>query len=133
MDLTFTSKTEMDKRDKSERVSAKDAQANLFEHYSKSKEPGFTPKGKVTAKKNWCLKNIKKKRGVNLSKEEGDFLQTRPQFFVIKRPEFVSTAWLYEMKRSKERLDDKAGFSENHTQYCRCERCHKSKTRRLTE
>jgi hypothetical protein len=77
------------------------------------------------------LENIKKKKGENLFKEESDFLQTRPQFFVIKRPEFVSTAWLYEMKRSKERLDDKAGFSENHTQYCSCERCQESKARRL--
>ena len=132
MNLTFTSKTEMDKKDKHERVSAKDAQANLFAHYTKSKEPGFTPKGKVTAKKTWCLENIKKKKGVNLSKEESDFLQTRPQFFVIKRPEFVSTAWLYEMKHSKKRLDDKAGFSENHTQYCSCERCQESKARRLS-
>ena len=131
MNLTFTSKTEMDKKDKDKKVSAKDAQANLFAHYTISKEPGFSPKGKVTAKKTWCLENIKKKKGENLSKEESDFLQTRPQFFVIKRPEFVSTAWLYEMKRSKERLDDKAGFSENHTQYCSCERCQESKARRL--
>ena len=131
MNLTFTSKTEMDKKDKDKKVSAKDAQANLFAHYTKSKEPGFSPKGKVTAKKTWCLENIKKKKGENLFKEESDFLQTRPQFFVIKRPEFVSTAWLYEMKRSKERLDDKAGFSENHTQYCSCERCQESKARRL--
>ena len=124
-DLTFVSKTEMDKEAKEDRISAKEAEKSLVAHYKETKEPFFPAKGKVTRRKMWCLNNIKGKQHAhkNLSEHERIFLMTRPKSFVIRKKKFVSDVWLKEMTKARQVLDDKSGLEENHTAYCLCLHC----------
>lgn len=128
-DLSFTTKKEMDKLPKNQRISAKSARDSLFAHYEKTKEPGYAHKAKVTPKLHWCLKNIKNKQKQNkaLVWKEQMLLLSRPNAFVIKRKGFVSTAWLEGMMRSRDEFEDQCGVSANHTRYCACIDCKESK------
>jgi hypothetical protein len=121
-DLTFTTKSDMDKLPKQERIGAKEGERNLFAYYQQTKEPGFIFKAKVTLKKAWCFTNIKRKQKAHkrLSKPEQDFLMSRPKSFMIKRKTFISYDWLHGMTRAVKAMDDKSGFSQNHTKYCSC-------------
>jgi hypothetical protein len=128
-DLIFRTKKEMDKLPKDQRLSAKEAKKELFDHYQKTNEKGFNPKGKVNQKNDWCLLNISKKLNENkkLHHTEQMFLFSKPSGFEIKRKNHVSKVFLEEMELAKRRLEDKLGLSQNHTKYCSCIDCQESK------
>ena len=128
-DLSFQTKKEMDKLPKELRVKSIDARNNLFKHYLETKEFGYIHKRKIGLKNDWCLKNIRAKLKANkkLSHLEQMFMFSRPNGFVIKRKEFVSTAWLEGMTRAKDSFEDQSGFGANHTRYCGCIDCQESK------
>jgi hypothetical protein len=124
----------MDNVPKIDRLNVKEAEASLLTHYKSTKEAGFNEKAKSKARKAWYLQNIKRKqkRGEVLSSQEKNWMMTRPSAFVIKRKEFVHTAWLLGMRKASQSLEDQIGASENHTQYCKCSKCQESKARRLS-
>jgi len=128
-DLSFQTKHDMDKLPKEERLTAKEARDNLFEYYEQTKELGYSKKQKIGLKIDWCVKNIIKKQQQNksLNHDEQMYMRSRPNGFVIKRREFVSTAWLNGMIRARDGFEDQGGFSENHTKYCGCIDCQESK------
>jgi len=129
LDLSFTTKQDMDKLPKEQRIGAKAAEKNLLEHYKQTKEPGFNPKLKPTPQKAWLLKNIKNKQKQNksLSNDEQMFMLSRMTGFVITRKELVATVWLEGMIRARDGFEDQIGISENHTKYCACVDCQESK------
>ena len=132
-DLTFTTKRDVDRLPKADRLTAKQAETALVTHYERTKEPGFNPKAKSTPRKTWCLQNIKRKQklGEALCSHEQDFMMTRATGFVIRRKSFVSNVWIEGMTKARDGLEDQIGFSENHTQYCKCSKCQESKARSL--
>ena len=119
----------MDTLPKKQRVKSIDARNNLFKHYLETKEFGYINKQKIGLKNDWCLKNIRAKLKENkkLNHLEQMFMFSRPNGFVIKRKEFVSTAWLEGMTRAKDSFEDQSGFGKNHTRYCGCIDCQESK------
>ena len=133
-DLTFQTKRDMDNKPKIDRLNVKEAEASLLTHYKSTKEAGFNEKAKSKARKAWYLQNIKRKQklGEVLSSQEKNWMMTRPSAFVIKRKEFVHTAWLLGMRKASQSLEDQIGASENHTQYCKCSKCQESKAWRLS-
>ena len=44
-----------------------------------------------------------------LSSQEKNWMMTRPSAFVIKRKEFVHTAWLLGMRKASQSLEDQIG------------------------
>lgn len=57
-DLTFTTKSDMDKLPKQERIGAKEGERNLFAYYQQAKVPGFNVKSKVTPQKLGVLRTL---------------------------------------------------------------------------
>ena len=124
LDLSFTTKKEHE-IPQGMTVDAKKARAALWNHYENTKEAGFNPRMKLALKLAWCVQHCldKQRRNEPLCFEEQQFLLSREKTFVIKRKKFVSWLWLYEMEQAKTAIDDKAGFTQNHTEYCGCDWC----------
>ena len=124
LDLSFTTKKDHEIPGEMN-VSAKEARNALWKHYEQTKETGFNPRLKVAPKLAWCVQHClgKQRRNEPLCFEEQQFLLSRPTSFVIQRKKFVSSLWLYEMKRARDAIEDKAGFARNHTEYCGCDWC----------
>ena len=124
LDLSFTTKKDHEIPNEMN-VTAMEARNALWKHYEDTKETRFNPRLKVTPKLAWCVEHClgKQRRNEPLCFEEQQFLLSRPTSFVIQRKKFVSSLWLYEMKRARDAIEDKAGFSQNHTEYCGCDWC----------
>mgnify|MGYP001361368507 CR=1 FL=1 len=131
LDLGFT--TEFKIKNKQQRPSATEAKNALFEHYKKT-ESKFPKRALKHVKTSWALKFCQKKQkeGVELHKLEKQFLESRPNALKIFRKEYVSAAWLGNMKNAVQSYDDRNGYSQNHTKYCACDLCHKENTRLKT-
>jgi len=106
-------------------IKAVEAKKELYEHYDKTSEPNFNIRVKEIEKRKFCIENCfrKQKEGVELSRLETRFLQSRPNIFIISRKKFISSAWYFEMDRARQTISDRNGVSTNHTRYCPCEDC----------
>ncbi len=128
-DLSFSSKNDLNKLPKEQRVSAIDARNNLFKFYHATKEKGYVHKAKILPKRQWCLKNVREKqaKGEKLSQEEQVFLMVQPKSFKIAKKKSVSEIWLSSINLVKKEFEDKKGLSFHHTRFCKCGCCEELK------